>query len=289
MQKHVAVLAKEHRQFLVMSDMGTGKSLAAQLAVKADGAKRVLVIPINACVDQWISDFSNQWNGNKVLSVNRPFLKRLANGEKISIPDNQTHVWVVHAQLMSLLRDEEIAALVETLKPDAVIADEIHVFKTREMKTESKRRTQTKKLLSLIAERNPSRMVLGLSGTVIVNSLTEGKALLELVTGEERDDLPMGKDLNHAMRMHQALMANGIRQRMENDFTVHIHRPPVDASHLIDEVRLAMKHPPRQRPLRLERVLIEARIPAVVNAIGDQPTVIATQYVEGFVATKSQL
>ena len=42
MQKHVAVLAKEHRQFLVMSDMGTGKSLAAQLAVKADGAKRIL-------------------------------------------------------------------------------------------------------------------------------------------------------------------------------------------------------------------------------------------------------
>ena len=91
-------------------------------------------------------------------------------------------------------------------------------------------------------------MVLGLSGIVIVNSLTEGKALLELVTGEERDDLPMGKDLNHAMRMHQALMANGIRQRMENDFNVHIHRPPVDASHLIDEVKLAMKHPPRQRP-----------------------------------------
>ena len=30
---------------------------------------------------------------------------------------------------VSLLRDEEIAALVETLNPDAVIADEIHVFK----------------------------------------------------------------------------------------------------------------------------------------------------------------
>ena len=50
------------------------------------------------------------------------------------MPDNQPVIWVVHAQLMSLLRDEEIVALVETLKPDAVIADEIHVFKTREMK-----------------------------------------------------------------------------------------------------------------------------------------------------------
>ena len=114
MQKHVAVLAREHRQFLVMSDMGTGKSLAAQLAVKTDGARRILVIPINACVDQWISDFSNQWNGNKVLSVNRPFLRDWQMVRKSPFL-KPTHVWVVHAQLMSLLRDEEIAALVETL------------------------------------------------------------------------------------------------------------------------------------------------------------------------------
>ena len=85
------------------------------------------------------------------------------------------------------------------------------------------------------------------------------------------------------MRMHQALMANGIRQKLENDFTVHIHRPRVDASYLIDEVRTALRYPPRMRPLKLERVLIEARIPEVVKAVGDQPTLIATQYVDGFV------
>lgn len=283
MQKHVAVLAKEHRQFLVMSDMGTGKSLAAQLAVKADGAKRILVIPINSCVDQWINDFSHQWTGNRVLRIGRPFLKQLESGSQVSMPENEAVVWVLPAHLLSLMRDEEVAALAQNLEPDAVIADEIHVFKTRESKGESKRRIQTKKLLALIAEQKPNRMVLGLSGTVIVNSLTEGKALLELVTGEERDDLPTGTGLNQAMRMHQALMATGIRQRMENDFTVHIYRPQIDASHLIDEVRLALHHPPRQRPLRLERVLIEARIPQVVKAIGDQPTVIASQYVEGFV------
>ena len=53
---------------------------------------------------------------------------------------------------MSLLGDEEIVALVDTLKPDAVIADEIHVFKTREMKTESKVELKQRNF-SLIAER----------------------------------------------------------------------------------------------------------------------------------------
>ena len=282
MQKHVAVLAKKHRQFLIMSDMGTGKSLSAQLAVTAAGSKRILVIPINSCVEQWVDDFSDQWRGNKVMRVSRPFLKQLAEGAEVSMPEDGRSVWVLPAHLLSLMRDEEVAALAQPFQPDAVIADEIHVFKARD-DGESKRRTQTKKLLALIAEQTPDRLVLGLSGTIIVNSLTEGKALLELATGEERDDLPTGTGLNQAMRMHQALMANGIRQKLENDFTVHIHRPRVDAYYLIDEVRSALRYPPRMRPLKLERVLIEARIPEVVKAVSDQPTVIATQYVDGFV------
>lgn len=283
MQKHVAVLAHKHRQFLVMSDMGSGKSLSAQLAVKADGAKRILVIPINSCVEQWVSDFKNQWTGNKVLRLNRNFLQQLEQGAQVSIAENDCAVWVLPAHLLSLMRDEEVSALAQTLQPDAVVLDEIHVLKTRDSEGESKRRIQTKKLLALIAEQTPNRLVLGLSGTIIVNSLTEGKALLELATGEERDDLPTGTGLNQAMRMHQALMATGIRQKLENDFTVHIHRPRVDASYLIDEVRSALKFPPRMRPLKLERVLIDARIPEVVKAVGNQPTVVATQYVEGFV------
>lgn len=283
MQKHVAVLAHKHRQFLVMSDMGSGKSLSAQLAVKTDRSKRILVIPINSCVEQWVSDFKNQWKGNKVLRLDRNFLQQLAQGAQVFIAENDCAIWVLPAHLLSLMRDEEVAALAQTLQPDAVVLDEIHIFKTRDSEAESKRRTQTKKLLALIAEQTPNRLVLGLSGTIIVNSLTEGKALLELATGEERDDLPTGTGLNQAMRMHQALMATGIRQKLENDFTVHIHRPQVDASYLIDEVRSALSYPPRMRPLKLERVLIEARIPEVLKAVGDQPTVVATQYVEGFV------
>ena len=78
-------------------------------------------------------------------------------------------------------------------------------------------------------------------------------------------------------------MANGIRQRAGNQFPVVIHRPEVDATDRTEEVKLAGRHSARLRPLMLEKVLIEARIPEVVKAING-PTVVATQYVEGFIA-----
>jgi hypothetical protein len=180
------------------------------------------------------------------------------------------------------MKDHEIAVVVESLEADAIILDEIHVFKQREGSDESQRRKQTLKLITAASELKEELMVLGLSGTVITNSLNEGKTLLELVTGEERPDLPTGRGIAKAMRMHQALMANGIRQRAANDYPHTVERPKVDASDLIEEVRSALRYPPRLRPLQIEKALIHARIPAIVEAI-EGPTVVVTQYVDGFI------
>ena len=74
-------------------------------------------------------------------------------------------------------------------------------------------------------------MVLALSGTAVVNNLVEARKLLELVMVEERPDLDTTTTAANAMRMHQALMANGIRQRAGDDFPLQIHPPP-DRRHL---------------------------------------------------------
>jgi len=282
MQRHVAALALERRRMLVMSDMGTGKSLAAQLAVMADGANRVLVIAINSCVAQWERDFQNQWCGNHVELININSIRALKAGSGPSVVQMDRTVWVIPSHLLSLMTDEEVVAVVNTLQADAVILDEIHIFKQREGADESRRRQQTLKLLTVASELKPEIMVLGLSGTVITNSLNEGRTLLELVMGEERPDLPSGRGIAKAMRMHQALMANGIRQRATNDFPFVIVRPEVDASDCLDEVQLALRYQPRQRPLQIEKALIHARIPAILKSIKG-PTVVVTQYVEGFI------
>jgi hypothetical protein len=282
MQRHVAAVALERRRLLVMSDMGTGKSLAAQLAVMADGAQRVLVIAINSCVDQWVYDFKQRWLGNTVQLLDMNSCRALLKGSGPALAQQGRTVWVIPSHLFSSMKDQDVAAVVEGLEPDAVILDEIHIFKQREGAEESQRRQQTLKLLTAASDINPEMMVLGLSGTVITNSLNEGRTLLELVMGEERPDLPTGRGIAKAMRMHQALMANGIRQRANNDFPYVILRPEVDATDLLEDVRQALRYPPRLRPLQVEKALIHARLPAIVEAING-PTVIVTQYVEGFI------
>jgi hypothetical protein len=282
MQRHVAALALQRRKLLVMSDMGTGKSLAAQLAVISDGSKRILVIAINSCVDQWVYDFKERWFGNSVKLLDMDSIRSLTKDCEVELAGNDRTVWVIPSHLLSLMKDQEVAAVVEGLEPDAVIMDEIHIFKQREGVEESQRRQQTLKLLSVASDLKPELMVLGLSGTLITNSLNEGRTLLELVMGEERPDLPTGRGIAKAMRMHQALMANGIRQRASNDFPYVVERPEVDATEWLEDVQLALRYPPRLRPLQVEKALIHARIPAILKAIKG-PTVIVTQYVEGFI------
>jgi hypothetical protein len=282
MQRHVASIALERRRLLVMSDMGTGKSLAAQLAVMADGAQRLLVVAINSCVNQWVYDFRYRWEGNTVKLLDLAAIRSSADGDRPVTPSGKRAIWIIPSHLLSLMKDEEIAGVVDALRPEGVILDEIHVFKQREGADESQRRQQTIKLLTTASELSPQLMVLGLSGTVITNSLSEGRTLLELVMGEERQDLPTGRGIAKAMRMHQALMANGIRQRGDNNFPFVVERPEVDASDLVEDVQLALQHPPRLRPFQVEKVLIHARLPAVVAAI-DGPTVVVTQYVQGFI------
>jgi hypothetical protein len=282
MQRHVASIAGERRRLLIMSDMGTGKSLAAQLSVMSDGATNILVIAINSCVNQWYYDFAHQWHGNHVSLLDMTAIRNINKGKLPTSISEMRNIWVIPSHLLSLINDEEAKGIVDTLNPDAIILDEVHIFKQREEANESLRRQQTSKLITTASEQNPELMVLGLSGTVITNSLSEGRTLLELVLGEERPDLPNGRGIAKAMRMHQALMANGIRQRAINDFPYVIVRPEVDATEWLEDVQLALRYPPRLRPLQVEKALIHARIPAILEAV-DGPTVVVTQYVEGFV------
>ena len=125
-------------------------------------------------------------------------------------------------------------------------------------------------------------MVLGLSGTAVVNNLIEARKLIELITVQERPDLATEINPANAMRLHQALMANGIRQRAENQFPAEIRRPRIDATRFIEEVREVSRCEPSRRTVVLDQLMLQARIEGVLMAI-DGPTVVATQYTDGFI------
>lgn len=287
MQRHAAALAKEKRRLLLLADMGTGKSLAAQLAVMNDDAKRILIIPLNACTDQWVEDFQSQWRGVEVAVVQGRTDGDRCDGKKplklpvITRPD-ATQAWILSESLMAHVTDRDIHSLLQRLQPDAVIVDEVQRFKLADQKTESKRRKQLVKLLCGVVSHNEGAMVLALSGTAVVNNLLEAKTLVEMVTCESRPDLGTRISLANMMRLHQALMVNGVRQRAHNSYPFKVVRPLIDATDYLDEVRSIQRSRHREIPYRTERAIFPARIPAAVKAI-DGPTIIAVQYVDGFI------
>jgi transposase-like protein len=274
MQRHVAATALHRRRLLLLSGMGTGKTLAAQLAVMAAGRRRVLVVALAETVEQWGDSFRADWGGVNATA-----------GGWVPPTGDDVAVWVIATHLLSRMTDEQVVEIIERFGPDAVIADEIQFVKQRHASAQSKRRGQLEKLLYLATEAVPDLMVLGLSGTAVVNNLQEARKQIELITGERRDDLETEPSLSSAVAMHRALMANGIRQRSAARHPVTTITPSIDVSHLQEEVREALgtAKGPGTRLLAAEQALLPAKLPAILAAI-DGPTVIATQYVDGFIA-----
>lgn len=71
---------------------------------------------------------------------------------------------------------------------DFVILGEVHFVKRRDEES-SLRRKNLSGLMTYVRNRNKNLKVLALSATPIVNSLMEGRSLLELITGKVYDDL----------------------------------------------------------------------------------------------------
>jgi hypothetical protein len=285
MQKHVAIESSKVQELLIMSEMGTGKSLAAQLALTSNGCKNIIVIAMNQCVSQWVNDFQNQWNG---LNVHQLTLEEL-NDTRFAgtFKEDQRNIVVVPSHFFSYMDDEQVEWLTALADFDGVILDEIHVFKSRDQ-GESNRKRQVTKFLTLIKQGNPERYVLGMSGTVIVNCISEAISLIELTTCESRADLSTGRGLEQEQRVHQALMTIGIRQRsLGVDIPIQLHEPKVDLSHLSEEIKAVLQTDPVGRITKYERLFLPSTLPTIIASING-PTIIATQYVNGFVGPISR-
>ena len=291
MQKHVAVMAKQLREVLVMSDMGTGKTLAAQLAVLYNNCKRILVIPKNECANQWVDEFNNQWNNvhAEFITLDQMREEFITGGAIVN--DHETSVKVIKATDFSHINDDIVFSLAKAMQADAVIIDEVHVFKyVEDIDDEdvAKMKKNMKYLLDLIKDINPSRIALGLSGTPIVNDIKEAVRLLEMITCVDRADLMEGKLPERVLKLHRALRANGIRQKQFNKFPTKIVRPQVDASQYSEDVASMLKPVAKggirsiHQPHAIDKLTFPAKIPAIVDAINGK-TIIASKWVDGYV------
>jgi SNF2 family DNA or RNA helicase len=105
-------------------------------------------------------------------------------------------------------------------KVDFIVLDEIHFVKKRDEES-SQRRRNLDGLITAIRKKNSNVKALGLSATPVVNNLTEGRSLLELITGKIYDDISTTPTIPNAVTLYEKLSLVSIRELPRYDNQTH--------------------------------------------------------------------
>ncbi len=173
-----------------------------------------------------------------------------------------------------------VRTLINNQQIDFIVIDEIHYTKQRQVEDMSRRKQLVSALITAATEHNPDLHIIGMSATPVINNLTEGKSLIELVTGVAHDELDIQPTIPNCMKLYQRLVTLGIRWMP--DYKQQLGEPkdlsiPVDCSEFIDEIRALGRN---GTPLALEQILTRARLPVIREQIKPK-TLIYTHYVQG--------
>jgi Hypothetical methyltransferase/Probable Zinc-ribbon domain/Type III restriction enzyme, res subunit len=267
MQKLAAVRLRDQKRMLNLSLTGTGKTIGGILSSRIiDARLTVIICPLDTIMN-WHREIKSVFPDSKVTT--KDFTPYWAN-----VVDGHYYIVLNHEMFQQPSTASDIKQLLERYKVDLIIVDEIHRCKQRN-DDPSKRRQMILGLITNAAENNPNLHVLGMSATPIINNLKEGKSLVELVTGLQRDDLGERATLNNCMRLHQAFVTLGIRSRVKPKIKINRVRLPVDCTHLVEEIREN-----GTSVLKMEQILTRARIPSILSELKPK-TIIYTHYVEG--------
>jgi hypothetical protein len=263
MQRRTAHVLSVRKRLGNWSGVGSGKTLSGILASRVTDRKHTLVICNKATVPGWCREIRNAFPDSAV----------------------RTHVDgpIVGAHLYTVLNYEKFQQrnrreLVEDLisqQVDFVILDEVQFVKQRD-KNVSARRQAIHALLSELEERNPDLHVLGMSATPVINTLTEARKLVEIVTGRTFADLSTQATVNNALAMHRTLKICGLRYRPPYEIEIIPDTPKVVRNDLVDDLRAG------EGVLHLEQTLLPPKLEAVREHIRPG-TLIYTHYVDGMV------
>ena len=264
MQRYVAYKLKHLSNFGNFSGTGAGKTLSAILVSQVIGSKLTLIVCPNDVVDHWEKRIHESFPKARVITGKDVFS---------AVYDDSKFQFLVlnYDKLNQADSSNNIIKLVKQ-KLDLVILDEIHFSKITSSKQIGIRRQNLDGLMSAARKKNKDIRVLGMSATPVVNNLTEGKSLLELITGYRYDDVSTKPTIPNAVTLFEKLTMLAIRQ-------IPKYRNPdkqyaevsIDIPSHKDLLEL------HKKPMAIEQVLTDARIPEIIKRIHGQ-TVIYTEY-----------
>ena len=268
MQYREAALLQRDRARMNLSDMGAGKTLSAIAGMQLAGASRVLVLCPNNTIPSFIGQLGT-------------FLPSASTAAKTWAPffaPEEHPQWVVNN--LEMLQDryrEDIAKFLEVFKPDALVIDEIHLCKTTNADNPSQRRGILGELCDWA--RQQGTIIYAMTGTPVVNKLTEAVDLFRMVQPGAAEGLGTRHTVNNCLAVHNAIQPF-VTRYVPLPFAEKVtRRIDVAADHLLDEVLAAGSN-----AINLDAALAEAKIDALVElAKEDGKLLVFTTPVAGVV------
>lgn len=275
MQRRVAVSVRNERRVGNWSGMGAGKTLSAILATRVVGANLTVICCPNAVVANWEHEIKQAFPAAEVAT-------KTWHPAWQDPPESTPRYLVLNYEQFQLQRsEEELVAFLDRNIIDFVVIDEIHYTKHRHADAEmSKRKRLVQGLILEAGKKNADLCVLGMSGTPVINTLQEGKSLVEMITGHRHDDLATKATVQNCMRLYQRLVTLGTRWKPEYKIQLEVVKEEIDCGEALDEIRAVG----RGTVLQLEQVLTQLRTPTIVKHLTTgEKTLIYTHYVDGIV------
>ena len=231
MQRRVAVCVRAQRRFGNWSGMGAGKTLSAILSTRVIDAGLTVICCPNAVVDNWAGEIVKTFPLAEVQTKTWEPTWRDPMGKA-------PRYLVLNFEQFQLANSEaNLVAFVEKNVIDFIVIDEIHYAKQREAGTlMSKRKRLVQGMVLEAGKKNSDLCVLGMSGTPVINTLQEGKSLVEMITGHRHDDLDVVATVQNCMRLYQRLVTLGTRWKPEYKIQLDVHKIEVDCAPVLDKI-----------------------------------------------------
>lgn len=272
MQRHVAVRVAEDKRFGNWSGMGAGKTLSAILATRLTDSDLTIICCPNAVVDNWVKEIDNAFPGCRI--VTKTWMPEWPD----SMSTSPRYLIMNFEKFQQSDSESKLVEFLDTHVVDFVVIDEIHFAKQRDENAMSRRKRLVQGLILESGKRNAELCVLGMSGTPVINTLQEGRSLVEMITGHEHKDIETKATIQNCMRLYQRLVTLGTRWKPDYPTQLQEERVEVDCVDYLDEIRAVG----RGTVLDMERVLTEVRLPTILaNLQPGEKALIYTHYVDG--------
>jgi superfamily II DNA or RNA helicase len=274
MQSYCTYKIKNDFNFGNFSGTGAGKTLSAILASRVIDSKLTLIVCPNDVVQHWSEQILEIFPDSKIITGNEVF------GAKYD--ETSFQYLVLNYDKLNQANSPNLVLQLIKEKIDYVVLDEIHFTKIRG-KSVGVRRENLDGLMSYARKKNPDIRVLGMSATPVINNLTEGKSLIELITGKSYSDVSTKPRVPNAVTLFEKFTTLSVRQRPDypmpkkDNVEVYADRPSSENILVLNK-----------NPLAMEQLLTEARIPEIIRRIKGQ-TIIYTEYVGSAIKDKKSV